>query len=464
MPTAGSDPLSTITASRRALMPPRVLPWLYVGVGHISLAVAFAAIAWDPRAAAGFFYHAHLAGIVHLITLGWITVSILGSLYVVGPLALRTHLPARWPDGLAFALVTIGIVGMVAHFWLEEFGGMAWSSLTVALGILIVGLRTLGALRRARVSGAVRLHVAFAFLNIGGAAAMGVLLGFDKVGHFLPGFVLSNVVAHAHLAAIGWASMMVVGIAYRLLPMVLPARPPEGRTLYASAILLQTGAVGLFVALIFRSVWLPLFIAAAAAGFLAFAVHVRGMLRSRRSRARGLPAIDYAVRHVAAAFVFLAIAFAIGTILAIAQPSGVTMRAALAYGVFGLIGFLAQMVAGMQIRLLPLLAWFTAARRVSTPDLIPSMTVMSRYRLAGPAWILWLWGVPAVAAGFFFNAIPLLAAGALALEIAVLAGAGQAVRLATYAFGVGRPLPFGADDADGRRVPARQSAVQASER
>jgi hypothetical protein len=47
---------------------------------------------------------------------------------------------------------------------------------------------------------------------------------------------------------------------------------------------------------------------------------------------------------------------------------------------------------------------------------------------------LWLWGVPALAAGFYFTAIPLLAAGALALEAAVLVGAIQALRAARYAF------------------------------
>jgi hypothetical protein len=62
-------------------------------------------------------------------------------------------------------------------------------------------------------------HIVLAFVNVFGAATMGVLIGFDKVYHFLPGFVLANVFAHAHLAAIGWASMMVVGVAYRLLPI-----------------------------------------------------------------------------------------------------------------------------------------------------------------------------------------------------------------------------------------------------
>jgi hypothetical protein len=38
----------------------------------------------DPRGVSGFFYHARMVGIVHLVTLGWITASILGSLYIVG--------------------------------------------------------------------------------------------------------------------------------------------------------------------------------------------------------------------------------------------------------------------------------------------------------------------------------------------------------------------------------------------
>ena len=34
---------------------------------------------------------------------------------------------------------------------------------------------------------------------------------------------LSAAFAHAHLAAIGWAVMMVVGLSYRLIPMIVPA-------------------------------------------------------------------------------------------------------------------------------------------------------------------------------------------------------------------------------------------------
>jgi hypothetical protein len=420
--------------ARADLMPPRVLAWLYFACAWISLTVAFAAVAWDPRGAAGFFYHARLAGIVHLVTLGWITMSILGALYVVGPVALRMPMPARRADAVAFASVAIGIIGMVAHFWIEQFNGMAWSGLMVAGGILHVGGRVIRRLWRAPIHRAVKLHILLAFANIAGAAGMGVLLGFDKVHHFLPGYVLANVIAHAHLAAIGWASMMVVGIAYRMIPMLLPSAPPQGPTMYASAILLEIGVVGLFIALLLQSRWTALFAATVVAGFVAFAAHVAMMLAHRRSPAADLPSPDYAMRHVFLALGSLAIAAALGLVIALADTSETTLRLALAYGVFGLVGFLAQVIAGMQLRLLPLLAWFSAAHRTADLRALGSPHAATSPRLAAASWVLWLWGVPAVATGFYFTAIPLLTAGALALEAAVLIGAIQALRAARYAF------------------------------
>ena len=413
---------------------PGVLPWLYFGCAWIFLALAFAAIAWDPRGAAGFFYHARLAGIVHLVTLGWITMSILGALYVVGPIALRMPMPARRADVFAFASVVAGIIGMVAHFWIAQFGGMAWSGLMVAAGILHVGGRVVRQLRYSPIHGAVKLHVRLAFANIAAAATAGVLLGFDKVYHFLPGFVLSNVVAHAHLAAIGWASMMVVGVAHQMLPMLLPARPLKGRTMYASAILLQTGATGLFVTLILQSEWVALFAATTVAGFAAFAAHVGAMLRRRARPAADLPSPNYAIRHVFLALGSLGIASVLGMILAVSDMSEVTLRLALAYGVFGLVGFLAQMVVGVQLRLLPVLAWFTAARGAADQRGLASPHAATSTPLAALSFILWLWGVPALAVGFALDAIPLLTAGALALEAGVVIGAIQALRAARYAF------------------------------
>src|SRR5512145_2258481 len=128
-------------ASRpRTHLPPRLLPILYFSVAHVALAIAFAAVAADPSGVAGFFYHSQMIGLVHLVTLGWITASILGSLYIVGPIAMRVWIPGTALDYIAFGLVVTGIVGMVAHFWLERYSGMASSAVTIGAGVIIVGI------------------------------------------------------------------------------------------------------------------------------------------------------------------------------------------------------------------------------------------------------------------------------------------------------------------------------------
>ena len=68
----------------------------------MSLALACVLAAIWPRAVAGFFYHSWMVAIVHLITLGWITCSILGAIYIVGPVALRMPMPARRGDYVAY--------------------------------------------------------------------------------------------------------------------------------------------------------------------------------------------------------------------------------------------------------------------------------------------------------------------------------------------------------------------------
>ena len=75
---------------------------------------------------------------------------------------------------------------MVAHFWLEQYGGMAWSAMTVGAGVITVGVHVIRCLYASSLATAVSAHIVLAFLNVAGAASLGVLIGFDKVYHFLP--------------------------------------------------------------------------------------------------------------------------------------------------------------------------------------------------------------------------------------------------------------------------------------
>src|SRR5213592_1023123 len=98
--------------------PAHLAPLLYLGTAHLAFALACVFAGLWPQAVAGFFYHAWLIALVHLVTLGWITFSILGAIYIVGPLALRMEMPARPLDYVAYAFAVVGLIGMVGHFWI----------------------------------------------------------------------------------------------------------------------------------------------------------------------------------------------------------------------------------------------------------------------------------------------------------------------------------------------------------
>ena len=100
-----------------ATMPARWIPLLYFGLAHLSLGVAFGTLAFEPQSLVGFFYHPRMLAVVHLVTLGWITSSILGAFYIVGPLALRMPLPAGTPVTVSIRPETLAFGPTIPPDW-----------------------------------------------------------------------------------------------------------------------------------------------------------------------------------------------------------------------------------------------------------------------------------------------------------------------------------------------------------
>jgi hypothetical protein len=411
----------TATGPVPGTMPARWLPLLYLGFAHVCLATALAVAARDPRGVSGFFYHPRMLAVAHLVTLGWISASILGSIYIVGPLAFRMPLPARGADYAAFGAFVIGVVGMVSHFWMNSPEGMAWSAGLVTLTFVSVSARVLAGLRQAPVPLEARLPLGLAFLNVLGAALLGVVLALNKVSPFLEVRHLDAVFAHAHLAGLGWGVLMVMGAGYRMLPMILPAAMPRGAWVYASAVLLEVGVVGLVVGFLWGGRGLPAGALLAAAGIFVFLSRVVWMLRHRRPAPAELRRPDWGTWHALQAMLYLVAAVALGIHLAFAEPSEMGLRVAMAYGVVGLVGFLSQVVVGVEARILPLFGWLWGFADRGHAEMPPSLHAAPVRALQALAFYLWTAGLPLLAGGLALDRAALVSAGAGGLLVAVLA-------------------------------------------
>lgn len=437
-------------AQLRDRLPDRRLPVLYFAFAHLCLLAAFGVAAVDPLALTGAFYHPRMLAVVHLVTLGWITSSILGALYMILPMALKASLPAGRTDLWAFALFVAGVLGMVSHFWIGEASGMAWSGGMVLLPVLWLAGRVIKALLPARIPEEVKLHFFFAFANFALAAGLGLAIGISKATGLAPGAPLPRVYGHLHLAALGWATMMVMAAGYRLLPMLLPAAMPEGRRVEAGGVLLQTGVMGLTAALLAQARGWDLFFGLLClAGIGLFLGRVRWMRAHPRPAPRELVRPDLGMWHVASALVYLVLAALLGLCLLAAPDSAWSLRAALAYGAFGLVGFLAQMVVGVAGRLIPMYAYMRAVAGSSFRQSPPSPHALPRYGLFKIAFALWTVGLPLAVAGLAFDHPEGLRTGALALFLAVLLDLAHQLRILRAAARPVVELPFAGEAGDG---------------
>jgi hypothetical protein len=412
---------------------PRGLPVAYFAFAHLALAVALLIVALRPGDIAGFFYHPRMFAVVHLITLGWITGSIFGATYLVAPFALRTTLDAGSADRWIGAGTFVGVSGIVTHFWIEHYWGLVAAGLLTFLCFAGMAQRVWGALGDAKVQVGVRLIVALAWANLQLAAAAGLLLGINKSEPFLPGSHFPWVFAHVHLAIVGWAVMMVVGVGYRLLPMFMPAAPHEGRSIVVCALLMEAGVLGLASTLPFSDGVARLFAVVLVGGLLVFFVDVGRMLSNPRRPAAALPRPDLGMLHVFQSLVYFVLSAAIGLYLLFTPDWQLGWM--MAYGVLGLLGFLGQIVLGMGTRLLPMFAWTSALHREGPALAGPAPHELPLRWLQWLTFALWTFGVPALAWGLAGDRIPWVRAGAWSLGGAALLACFNAARILRHAYG-----------------------------
>ena len=420
----------------KELAPSSAIPLAYYLFAHLSLAAALLVLAIDPALPAGAFYHPRMVALVHLLTIPWLSGSILGSFYIVGPLALRVPMPAGTGDWIAFGSFVFGTAGMIAHFWINTYDGMAWSAGFVFGAIGWVAVRAWRGLPEAAAPWPVTLHVALAFVNILSAAVLGILIGFDRSRGFLGISPLAAMFAHAHLAAVGWAAMMVVGLSYRLIPMILPAAMPTGRALAASAAFMEAGLIVLTITLLAGTAFVWAGALLILLGLVSFVMQIRRTVRHRLPRPPALPRRDWSAWQAHVSFLWLLVAAGLGAALSVGVADDHRLTIMWIYGVSGLVGFLAQIVTGMQGRLVPLYAWYRAfADRGAPPERAANALPSSRF--AGLIFACWTVGVPMLAWGLPTEDHLLIRMAAISLATGVAVGATYMLRTLRAARGGG---------------------------
>ena len=390
-----------------------------------------------------YFYQAIPLAVVHVFTLGWITAVIMGVMYRYVPALTRTALPSPRLAWMQLALYVIGASGMITHFAIGIWPGLWLAAIIVFVSILMFAWNILpgvmGQVGRGVAETGMFLSVCFLIA----AALLGTLLGLDKTYDFLGGSLLTNLAAHVHLAAVGWVTLSICAVSYRMLPaFLLPTiQPPAAARwqLYA----LATTVVGLVATLLLRSGMVSTFAIAISLSMVWYLLIVARMVRTRR-----MP-LDWTPLHALAGVIGLAAAAGLGIALSfVGGDSALGARLAPAYGVMGVLGFFSNFIVAMSYQLFP---GFVARARTNAARAGVAIAEISITRTRLLVFLTLNGGVLLLAGGFVDNAVHIAQLGAAMIAVAGLVY--SALTLWTLSFAFRDSLPRAARETTLRILP-----------
>jgi hypothetical protein len=397
------------------------LPLAFMLTGLAALSVGASWLVMQPSILASYHYNQNVIALTHLFVLGWICSIVMGAMYQLVPVALETKL---YSEGLArwqFAFHLVGFIGMVCMFraWNMKLVGHFGTLMTIGVGLFVFNIaRTLWRVPKWTVT-ATAVTASLVWISLTVIAGLSIATGkciyesteglATKGGvsvlvaglRLLAGFVsrfdaISAMHAHAHLGGIGFFTMLIVGVSYKLIPMFTLSEVQSQRRAGLSVGLLNLGLAGSFVAILLRSPWKLAFALVTITGLAIYGWELRAILRARK---RGQ--LDWGIRYFLTAVALLGPLSFLAVVLSWPGLPLNTFTGQLEnlYGFLGLIGVVSFAIMGMLYKIIPFLIWFGVYSKHIGRARVPALADMYSPRLQMIGYWSFLAGLVGISVG-----------------------------------------------------------------
>lgn len=377
----------------------------------------YALLAWEDIH--GHFFQPRLLALTHIATLGWITMAIFGAMFQLVPVVLSVPL---WSPRLAswqYWIFLAGVLGLVTGFWTFSVGleidVSALLLLTAGYAFIYNMLRTMARVETWDLTAYFLLAaLGYFFITI----TLGATLALNLGHAFISRSHIDYLKIHAHFGLLGWVSMVIMGVALRLIPMFAIAHGYSQRPGRIAFWTVNLGLLGTMVELTFGAtpVLLGIYSGLVIVGLVAYALQIIVVLNVRLRRA-----LDVSMRHAIVSFAMMIIGAVLGLTAAFAPlDRPMYERVALAYGVTALVGFMSSLIIGEMYKIIPFLVWYNKYASRAGLEKVPTLKEMVQERLARAAFWVFCAGAAGMISGVFLEVQPVFGAGAGLMFLASL--------------------------------------------
>lgn len=396
MPTPGGMGLG----GRRGVPLSVPLPFLLTGACAAALFALLAPLVLPLALLAPGF--PHVLALVHLVTLGWLTMTIMGASLQLAPVIVVARLRAtallRWQ----YPVFLCGVIGLISGFWFWQtwllIAGGTLVVLAVAQYVIILGITFAHAATHPLT---VRFLVAsLVYLCL--IVSLGLTLAWNFVTGFLGTPLERLFLLHVTLGVVGWLSCTLIGVSYTLGRLFSLAHTHDDRWGKLVWLLLNGGIIVLAVGELLD--WASLSWGGGLLVILAAGVFVADFWRLLRVRRR--KKLEVTQYHSIAATGYFGVVIGVGVVFLLTGQGTPAVFTAL--GLAALVGWLGQSIVGYLYKIVPFLIWSERYGPLVGTQKVPLMRELVQERWA---WVSW----------WLLNAsLPVMIGASLAQQVIVL--------------------------------------------
>lgn len=306
----------------------------------------------------GHYFQPKILSLVHITTLGWITMIIFGAMFQLVPVVLEVKLFSEILGEIQFWIFLTGVIGLVTGFWQFDIGNhLMYSAILLVLAMLLfifnIGV-SMFKVKKWNITGVYLIAALFYLLS---TAAAGLLMAINLGHPFIQGNHLQYLKLHADVAMIGWVFMVIMGVSYKLIPMFTLSHGYSQRSAVLAFILINAGLLGITTVMHYtQQNWIYyFFILLIVLGSLLYLYQIV-LIFGKRLRKK----FDTGMKHSAVSFSILLLVIILGGVLSFVKFGNpmFELRLDLVYGYSILIGFFSMLTVGQMYKILPFLVWY----------------------------------------------------------------------------------------------------------
>ncbi|MDR3481968.1 MAG: hypothetical protein P4L91_14780 [Burkholderiaceae bacterium] len=302
--------------------------------------------------------------LTHMLTLGVLTMSMIGALFQILHVVAGVEIPrVRLTASVVHALLALGVCTFVAAFLTSEKPLFQIALfLLLAAFVCLLGACTVGLLRTESSSATLTaIHLSLLALTF---AVMfgGTLAGVFGWGIAVPFMLLGDL--HVGFGLLGWVGLLVVGVAYQVVPMfqMTPIYPSLLTKGLAPILFLLLCLWGVATAIVPPALgWLPIALAILiATGYAIFSATTIYLLWRRKRKTREATSLFWLTG-------LTSLLLCVGLWAVGESIPGVKAAPAypIALGILFVVGFAYTTINGMLYKIVPFLVWYHLQNRTA---------------------------------------------------------------------------------------------------